>query len=248
MTTIITSYQTALDTYLEPFADGLIAYANTDQVFAESLAALVLELPETPGRYREGTTATPRYFTPDTQESAVTVAAWLCKQLSLKPTRTRHTTARLLTWAEPYQAPKDQIFGIVGIAIIGPTLGLIKSKKKKKSRLYTVVSKHWQETHTTAEFTELVTRVNQEVIAHELKLANGNIYDLHPDTAAWCMEEAIIKLFVADDSELQKLAGTAKLEQLSHSTSREDKQLTAIAISPAITDSFLKDFAVSSIR
>ena len=247
MTTNTTSYQTALDTYLEPFAEGLIAYAATDPVFAESLAALVLEFPKTPGRYRDNTTATARYFQPQDQTDAVAVAAWLYEQLSQKPTRTRHTTARLQTWAEPYKAPKDQVFGIVGIAIIGPTLGLIKSKKKKKSQMQVIVNRSWSEHSSPAELLNVVQKVSQGVVAKELKLAGGDVYRLHPDTAEWCLADPVTKLYHDGETELAELEAAAQEESLSYVAYKKEGNTIALALSPTVNESFAADFSLTTL-
>lgn len=108
---------------------ALLAYAATDADFAESLAHFVqqqywqpLSLPiEAPSTYT----------IPTNQPAAVRIAHWLMQELVEQP-EAYAARGTLAIWANSYQEPKNLVLGIVGLAIIGPTLGLIKKKKRGK--------------------------------------------------------------------------------------------------------------------
>jgi hypothetical protein len=248
MPTKTISHQTALDTHLLTHAKALIAYAATDEIFAESLAALVNHLPDTPGRYLDTHFDGSHFVAAHSQDHAIAIATWLLEELKLQPTRTRHTTALLQAWAEPYQAPKDQIIGIVGIAIMGPTLGLIKkNKKKKKSQLQVIINDTWKKERSTAELFALAQRVSQGVIAKELALAGGNAYRLHPDSAEWCLSDPKTKLHLDTSDELHLIEAVAQAEQLSHVAHTEHDRLIALALSPSVNENFIADFSLTEL-
>jgi hypothetical protein len=230
-----------VDTWLLHHASALLTYAKTDSSFATALAHNLLARNwRTDQKIQPFITST--YLVPETESEAMTEATWLLQILDDNATA-RFTRATLSSWAQNYQAPKDLVLGIVGLAIIGPTLGLIQSKKKKRSQMQVVIDKAWYETHTAKQLTELVQNTSQKVISRELRLAGGNAFRLHPDTAAWCLEEPLTSIHLADTAELALIKEVAEIEKLSHETS----ETTAIAISPTVNDSFISEFAVTEI-
>lgn len=248
MTTETISHQTALDAHLFIHAQGLIKYATQDEIFSESFAALVQKLPITPGRYETVLNEKQSFVTPSEISEAIITATWLLEEIQNQPTRTRHTAALLQNWSEPYKAPKDQVFGIVGIAIIGPTLGLIKKKKKKKSQLQVIVDSKWHQKHTEAELVSLVQRVSLGVISKELQMAGGNAYRLHPDSAEWCLNDPETKLYIDNNGDLSNIEAVTKGEKLSCFAQKENDQIIAIALSPTINESFTQDFSIKLIK
>jgi hypothetical protein len=230
-----------VDNWLSHHAFALINYAHTHKKFAESLAHHVQTRKWAPQKTKERDLASP-YLIPTTEDQATRNAHWLLQTLD-QTTPARHTRALLATWASEWHEPKDLIFGIVGLAIIGPTLGIIHSKKKRRSKLQVVVSKAWSTQHSPAQLAKLLQVTSMTVVARELQLAQGNVYALHPDTAAWCLEDPATRLYLAETAELNTLATVAQREQLSHHL----KPNLAIAISPTVNDSFVTDFSIEEL-
>jgi|AACY02.16.fsa_nt_gi hypothetical protein len=247
MNTQATYHTTTLDSFLFTHARALIQYASTDHAFAESLAAFVKTLPYQETNHPAPSVSGHYFVLPHSQTEAVAAASWLLRELQAQPARSRHTTALLHAWAEPYKAPKDQIFGIVGIAIIGPTLGLIKSKKKKKSQMQVIVNRAWSEHSSPAELLNVVQKVSQGVVAKELRLAGGDVYRLHPDTAEWCLADPVTKLYHDSETELTKLEAAAQEESLSFATYKKESKTIALALSPTVNESFAADFSLTTI-
>lgn len=231
----------ATDAWLFDHAQALIAYAHTDREFAH---ALVHQLYVRHWRPSDSLTTddTNPYLIPIDRDNATRTTHWLLSTLDERPEAIR-TRGLLATYAYEYEVPKDVIFGIVGLAIIGPTLGLIQQKKKKRSHLQVIIRDTWYESHTPKQFTALVQTISMQVIARELRYAGGNAFRLHPDTAAWCLEEPLTKIHIADKVELAQLRKVAQAERLSHQT----KAGVAIAISPTVNEAFVHSFAVREI-
>jgi hypothetical protein len=217
---------------------AVLAYAATDADFAESLAHYVqhqywhpVSLPiETPSPYA----------VPIDQHDAIRVTHWLMQELEEQP---EAYTARgaLATWASTYKEPKNLVLGIVGLAVIGPTLGLIENKKKKKTKLQLVVDEAWAQSFTPQELVEKTHELSQAVIAKEPRTARGKLECLHPDTADWCMAGSGTKLHTLPHTQVELICTTLAAEQLSHIALYHKEKLVALGISPSISDQLVAD-------
>lgn len=229
------------DVWLKYHASALLAYAQNDSQFAESLAHHIQK--KQWGNTNDREFSPPSVFiTPIKQSEAVDEAIWILEQLSITPSASK-SRSLLSSWAKNYESPKDFVFGVVGLAIIGPTLGLISNKKKKYSVLKTVIEKHWyckQPPHIIAKY---VQRINIQVITQELRYAGGNAYKLHPDSVAWCLEEPVTRIYLIDQVELDILNIACISEHLSHHADVVNGAVRAISISPCVNDEFIQQFS-----
>jgi len=217
---------------------ALLAYAAIDADFAESLAHYVqnqlwhpVSLPiEQPSKYA----------TPADRHDAIRVTHWLMHELEEQP---EAYTARgvLTTWASTYKDPKNLVLGIVGLAVIGPTLGLIDNKKKKKTKLQLVIDETWAQSFTPETFVEKTHEISQAVIAKELRSARGKLECLHPDTADWCMGGSGTALYTLPQAEVELIYNTLASEQLSHIALYNKETVVALGISPSISDQIVTD-------
>lgn len=243
---ISTKQLTRHERFLLPFINGLVQYAKQNSQFGESLAAQIQER-------QWGTVSavqigfeTPSSVTPTYQTQALSTARWILAQLD-QHSEDRVLRNSLATWSRTYQDPKDLIIGIVGLAIIGPTLGLIENTKKTKSHMQVIVNEQTYVTMTPRSCAELVQEVSMQLLARELKLARGNIQNLHPDTAQWCLGDPATKIYTATEKELGELAEAALDEQLSIISKTTKDVFAAVAISPAVHDRFVEDFTVDHV-
>lgn len=228
------------DLWLMGYVAGVLAYAKTDPDFASSLAHQIQAR-----KWKPLITQTPlknsSHLTPTTRTKAITTANWLLNDLDTR-TDARISRSTLTTWAKDFESPKDLLFGIIGLAVIGPTLGLISSKKKRRSHLQIVIDEKTYGSLTKLEVTKTSQKLSMEVLAKELRLVGGNVFNLHPDTAEWCLAEPATKIFTDTRSGLSELAAAAKAEGLSHSVAHNKKgKLIAIALSPSVNDSFVDE-------
>lgn len=237
---------TKRDQALARIAAAILITAEADQPFAHWLHNTLLD--------HLGTTTTNNitvpaaltgaaYFTPRDTAHAITLTHWLLSQYSARTHP--HTTALLVDWVERREVPKDQIFGIIGIAIIGPTLGLIKSKKKKKSQLRIVLPQAVYEATPKAALSTLTHTLSGRTIAAELRLARGRVSALHPDTAEWLMSDHTTTLYTATPTTFTTLATTLTDCALPHVSHQLSESNSALGISPSLSDAFLADFDVT---
>ena len=240
-----TTLTTTVHSWLLQETLALLAYAKTDAVFAESLAAVIETLIWNDCLTIGDNTAS-KYLIPETQREAVATAHWLITTLQSQPSA---KTARgtLQSFARQYVNPKNIVIGIVGVAIIGPTLGLIEQKKKKKPKAMLVFAEDFYNQLSLKDRVGYAIELTQTVIAKELRLAGGTITRLHPDTATWVMSEPLTRTSTATQAELQYLVETARDEQLSHIVRSNERGVVAVAISPRVNENFVDDFEVFDI-
>jgi len=224
--------------WLQHYVDAVLIYTHKDVEFAESLAAQVQQKNWYSNQEFE-VTASP-YITPTNQPEAIRTAAWLLDTLDSHP-EYLHTQGKLALWADTYEEPKNLVLGIVGLAIIGPTLGLIDTKKKKKPKLQLVVDKDWVQTLSAEQLTEKTHEISQNLIAKELRAAKGQLSNLHPDTADWCLGGATTKLYRSDRDNIAELALIATEDNLSHVLYKKGKYIVALAASPSVRDNFVDE-------
>lgn len=227
------------EAFLLTHIHGLIAYAARDAVFAESLAAAIQQRSWSAAPVSELAPST--HLVPADQSAAITSAHWLIAALDTHP---EFKTARgtLVHFADNYESPKDFVIGIVGVAVIGPTLGIINNKKKRSNQMQIVIDQNWHAASSEKERLALVQQLSQQVIAKELGFAGGNVYQLHPDSAAWALDDPATKIYVEPSTAITHLQTIARTEKLSHVCSiQEDNTLRAIAISPAVNDGLVHE-------
>jgi len=217
---------------------ALLAYAATDPGFAESLAHYVQSEHWHPISLQLDQPSP--YIVPMNQHDAIRVTHWLMQELAEQP---EAYTARgaLATWASTYKEPKNLVLGIVGLAIIGPTLGLIQNKKKKKTKLQLIIDQDWAATLTPEELVEKTHEISQAVVAKELRSARGKLESMHPDTADWCMAGSGTKMYQLPQSDVELVFSTLVSEQLSHIAIHKNEKLVALGISPSISDTLVED-------
>ena len=232
----------AIDSWLLSHAQALVAYAQTDDDFACSLVHHVLVRHWRPNDSLSLDFES-NYTAPLDQNDAVLTTHWLLSTLDERPEAIR-TRGMLATYAYEFESPKDVFIGIVGLAIMGPTLGILEKKKKHTSQMHVVINETWYKKHSAKQLTELVQNLSQKVVSQEIRYAGGNAFRLHPDTATWCLEEPITELCLASKNEITKVKTAARSEKLSFDL----KPGIAIAISPTVNDTFLQEFDVREME
>lgn len=226
--------------FLLSYIASTLDYAERDPAFAHTLVGTIMSQD-----WRSSNSVydaqSSQYKLPLNQEDAVSIARWIFQSLHTHP-EYKTASSTLAHWAQNYESPKDLVLGIVGLAIIGPTLGIISSKKKKKRKSQLVIEESFFTSLDKEELAALSTQCSQSVIAQETRLAGGNVYNLHPDSAAWCLEEAITQIYTDSQINLKSLFTTVTDENLSHH-SRRDAQgnIQLLVISPSVNDSFIDE-------
>ena len=218
-------------------AAALVAYAETNSEFANILYTYTkqfinLQKPTTV------VTPSPYLFPIDTETAAVRTW-WLMQEITLlKPKKTEEAQAVLATWAKNYEAPKDLVLGIVGLAIIGPTLGLIKKRKKGKSQMKVILNQH-ELKQSQKYILDLILEASTGLLGNELAAVSGQANRLDPELADWLFAEHDTATSNATDREIQKILTDLQAESLPHFVTKRDNAISAIAIAPSVSYEFL---------
>jgi len=226
--------------FLFSYTESLLAFARQDSEFAQRFQKAILSQNWTSV---PNTTDVPdsKHIYPTSPADAAATARWVIQSLQTHP-EYKTTQGILAQWAQHYESPKDLVLGIVGLAIIGPTLGIISSKKKKKRKSQLIIEESYFRSLNKIELATLSTQLAQTVIAKETRLAGGNVYHLHPDSAAWCIEEAVTAIYTDSAGNIALLLKTAAAENLSHATEKNaDGKIQAIVIAPSVNDALVEE-------
>jgi len=229
------------ETFLLQHVQGLLKFAQTNQDFAESFAAAIKSK-----NWRASVAASEaepqsKYCAPLEISDAVSTTHWVMNTLQTHPEFTQ-TRGTLALRAQQYESPKDLVLGIVGVAVIGPTLGILKSKKRKKRKSQLVFDAAYYASLSKAEVAKLATALTQQVVAKELRLAGGNVYTLHPDSAAWCIEEAATQVYTDTPENITALLKITQEENLSHTLQKSSAGKTEVlVISPSVNDAVVDE-------
>ena len=222
---------------LAQHAVSLTTYAERDQAFAQSLYLSILHyLDDTTVRTTPEIPFVSVWLQPEDNETATARTAWLLHELQVRPTGETYVPRAILkTWADRYVAPKDIAIGIVGIAIIGPTLGIVKKTKRKKKSLRVVMD---QSLLTEPVRTQLAVshEASTALLADSLLAVEGQAFRLEPDLAEWLFSEQQIKLSTLPSGELYDTLTWLQAEELPVRALHRDGHLVAVAVAPSVRD------------
>jgi len=231
--------QTKTINKLSHYAATLVSYAKTNEEFAGVLYAHTKQFLTEP--YDIIDTYSSKYLRPGSFQIAENRLQWLEREITLHESRqTKEAKAVLATWAKDYESPEDLVLGIVGLAIIGPTLGLIKKKKKRKSQMKVVINAsefNKDQLHVLA----LALSASTGLLGNELATVGGHAYRLDPELADWLFAEHDTLTSEATADQLRQLISTLQSESLPHFILKTEGIIQAIAIAPSVSDRFLID-------
>lgn len=247
--TNFTSTRTTNTGFYTSHLTALLAYLKTDGDLAETFAHHVQE--QWPASHTSTTTApqVSPYLIPTTREDAVLTANWLLQTLPPLTSRdARSAVAVAQAWAQNYQEPKAVVLGVVGVAIIGPTLGLIKSRKRRKGAMRVVVTDSHFASLGKKELAKFVAEHTGAQLATELKLAGGNAMQLHPDTFDWTFSDHAVNLFTHDVDGLKDSIATLTDDNLPHTVINESGQIIGVVVSPIVDETFVNHCGAKVVK
>lgn len=224
----------ATDAHTLSFAQAILHTVTVKPDLAPTIQAAIEAATWSPAHTAPHTPETTTFtLSPDT---TIRTIQWITTVAT--PETHPATVALLQTWADAYEAPKDAVIGIVGIAIMGPTLGILdKPKKKKKAELPVIIENSAFAALTKTELVRITTELSQQVYGAELRLAHGNAYHLHPDTAEWLFEAGPVSLYTTTASDLAAIQAAVKQHHVLH---QQHDAHDAIALSPAQAETILE--------
>lgn len=227
-----TKSKTALMSYEQNLALALLAYAEIDKKFAAYLKSFVAQqvsdsLPKSEKLDSKKLEAI-KLLLPKDYATAQKKLNWLIENK-------KNSALELLSassHAHTNEIIRPLIIGIVGMAIIGPTLGIV-SKKKVMS---VVVDKKIAGQKKTAT---LVARVTSDLVSSALLESGGEASKLEPDLADWLFGDKEIMLYESGQNDLQEVKKELEDSKALFSITKKDNQIVALAMSPAVNADYL---------
>lgn len=235
---------TTIDRWLLPHIAGILAYAQTDHVFAITLATWLDEERWMITPTQETTTSA--HLTPSSRAQADDITDWLMHELSTHP-EARVARSTLMHWAGSYVIPTDllaQLSNETLSAIRKPATG---PTTRPGTTLQLVMNTQWQETLPYDRLTSATHALTQQLLGAELRKASGKIDSLHPDSAEWCMAANGTTVHCVDESVLHELALAASAESLHHAILTDEHGMNMIAVSPHVQDTFVAQYVPSAV-
>jgi hypothetical protein len=215
-------------------------FAEQDSEFRDFLVGAILEhlsmLEDVPNVSLDIPVS--QYLVPQSCNAAQRRTYWVLNEILLSPYKYLDTAMHLRSWAQQHQTPQSVVLGNVGLAIIGPTLGLVEKKKKKKSQLRIVVDETLEQTLSKKQFSELTQAATIGLLGNEIAAVNGNTNRLDPDMAEWLFADKETQISFAAKKSLTKLHHVLTNEQLPHFCVATNRNLQALAIAPVVSDTF----------
>lgn len=227
--------------YLQTHAYALLSFAEKNEQFSWWLTDAILSYPLSEGAFIdwfEGDAPDPfsnihTLCEPANEYRAMQRAQWLLSTLATSGEYDAPEVMGLLSvWAETREVrkPRHLIIGIVGLAIIGPTLGDI-SRKKKSSLPIIINSEHPRITHDTHRG---AYALSFDILNQSLKSADGNAYRLDPETADWLFADKSYAFYKTSKSKWHALRKEAEEETLPVAIQKDTSGNTLLALPPSV--------------
>lgn len=170
---------------------------------------------------------------------------WLIREIEdYRP----ESEARLLlsTWSSLFTEPEDVVFGIIGLAIIGPTLGLI-NKKKKINSLQIVFSNEFLEDSSTSEQISVTHSMSTQIVSEALGFVDGDAYRLEPELRQWLFSDRHLLSGSIKNDELEGILVFLENEKIPCLIEKKNGKTLAIAFPPTINIDIYSDFEAKAL-
>jgi len=231
-TTKIKPFELQKMSYPEAIARSLVQYAQTDKDFAirfwQLLAGLNKIKAELINEYEHVDVS---IISPDCEYSSWKRAEWLLERIRKYENEETEAALKILSaWAESWSETNEKqvVIGIVGVAIPGITLGLVKRR-----RPMSVIIRQDIKEKSGIEFAKRLAYITNELVA-KASIAGNDNFGLDPDIADWFYHEKDIVLFAAGRNKLDSIPEELASLGIIHSVIEDDRGLALMAVSPAV--------------
>lgn len=227
------STNTRVDSPITAHAAALLVFAAHDEVFAQYLERLFLPSLNNDEAERFSFSEELEMLVPKNPWAARQQAKWVASQVK---TGSHPQADKLIqSWIakRPYEDPKSIVVGIVGLAIPGPTLGLIEDDPKSLCviRLDAAEDKN--------VFAESAGQASLGLISRALYSADGEARNMEPVFGHWFFGSQSID-FCATDFSLEKIREAFIDNGILHSSVEHSGEVVCLMITPAADISYQK--------
>lgn len=229
--------------YYEAVAWALVEYSKNDNQFANYLANKIVSFPNVDKIYKdkEEIVSNIKLLMPSDFQTAVEKTDWLIKTIKITETEGKKVLYVLKSQVKPadLNSPQSLVIGIVGMALPGPTLGVISTKKKK--RMSIIVDKKFAQ-ENKIEFANTVIKVSHELLKKELIKSNKDIESLDPDIADWFFGDKEIAFYESETEKINDIKNELNDLNVVFVEKKDNNNNSILAISPAVNDNYQELF------
>ncbi len=237
--------------FLTDVAQSLFLFTKTDSTFAASLQQSIrifVSQPDTPQSSHPAVSEVSVFLMPNDREEAEARWQWLLNETTHLPlAQQKELTALLYAWSDTYESPKDLAIGIIGVAIWGPTLGIVKKRKKQKSQMQILVDKNIYQKLSPAEKLDLTTQASLQLLAKTLQTIQGDTNRLDPDFFDWLYSDNKSIVGTLSSTQLHEAKTTLDIDRIPHHCLATEKKIHAIAIAPIANSDLLQELNANPI-
>lgn len=157
-----------------------------------------------------------------------------------KSVRAKRILLHVLEEESPITTPKDVIIGFIGLAIIGPTLGLMK--KRMHVEMPVIMEMGLEKDIPD----EAIAKASLSVLEREIERASKNIKKVEPNTSDWFFGAKGFSLYKAPRTSLGEIAHKLENLDIPYAITESADEKRVLAISPSVNETVLE--ALSGVR
>lgn len=173
-------------------------------------------------------------------------AIWLLSEIALEE-RESSASRILRTWHKTYEEPQDLVIGIIGLAIIGPTFGII-NKKKKVDSMQILFSEEDMKRGSISSNINLAHSASMELISKSLEAVDGDFRRLEPDLQYWFVSDRSLRLGFIRKKTISDISKEMNKKGILHCYYKDANGMGAISISPSVRFDIYEDMNAESLE
>ncbi len=220
--------------YYSNLISSLILFSEANPKFALLMYSLLLPFK---GKYIESNFKINNegvFFLPNSLSSAERRLEWIIGQAETK--NNLEILRPLLGWAHVYEKemPKNIVVGIIGMAIPGPTLGLIK---KKNPMSFLINKKALKNNLLIKEIAQAGVGLVSDIIKE-----TKDLNKLDPDVYDWFFSDREFSIYKTNSKNLNEAYDRVKEMGVPVTCIKKEGELIGFATSPVLGTEFFSDF------
>ncbi len=237
--------------HLKMNGEALMAYSKIDDKFSSFFRYYIdIYLPGTAVAECSVKTSTEDPYhhplLPASREMARERAVWLLRELAFHYPEDE-TRKVLRTWSGRQEEPKDAVIGIVGIAILGPTFGIIRRKRKLDS-MQVIFSEELIDEMSMSERINFTNQVSMKLLCESLERVNGRVDRLEPELQYWFISDRTLKLGTLKVEQMKEVLRNIENEEVPHTIEEAEGSIKALALSPSVRIDIFEDLEAKGLE
>ena len=223
-------------------AASLCAFASNDKTFAMWFTKEIGTLPFTDEVTATNSSTPSTLLIPENLDTAVQRAYWIIQQAKTKP----KLANQLRQWSAQQPLPQVLVLGIVGVDIPGPTLGIIKKRKKQTSIMPVFVcDETYRHSSPQSRFT-MIQQASLQLLSKALRSYGGDTR-LDPDFFDWLHHDQLTSVGRVSEDVLQDVQQRARDEGILFHQHTDGARITTLALTPAVSEGILDEYNATRI-